>query len=72
MRREQLNTVHEVLYYDPRSSGAAGDCTHIARFRSLRAAQSFANGKECYGKPATVQTDDSVPDRLYDRWTFQG
>ncbi len=65
-------TVYEVLYYDPKSAGAAGDCTHVARFRNLSKATAFASGKTCYGSPATVQTCEDVPARLVNRWSFMG
>ena len=68
---DRIKTVYEVLYYDPKAEGAAGDCTHIARFRSKAAAARFAAGRECYGKPATVETAE-VPSRLADRWSYQG
>jgi hypothetical protein len=63
--------VYTVLYYDPINEGPAGDGNHIARFRSKRAALAFAQGKECYGKPATVDEDDAPP-RLVNRWSFLG
>lgn len=59
--------VHTVLYYDSRRAGSAGDCTHIAHFRSLAAAQRFARDKICYGAPATVETDE-VPVHIAQRW----
>lgn len=64
-------TIYTVLYYDARSPGAAEDYHHIARYRSKARAEVFARGKECYGKPATVETEE-VPARCADRWTFQG
>jgi hypothetical protein len=64
-------TVYEVLYYDARRPGPAGDCTHVARFRSKRNAEAFAKGRECYGKPATVESRDAPP-RLVNPWSFQG
>ncbi len=67
-----MRTVYEVVYYDPRSAGAAEDGIHVGRFRSKRAAEVFAKGKECYGKPATVETCEGVPSRLADRWSYLG
>lgn len=67
----RMKTVYEVVYYDGRHSGAAGDCTHVARFRSKAGAERFADGKECYGKPATVETAE-VPASLADRWAYLG
>lgn len=66
-----MRTVYEVLYYDPRAAGNAGDSTHIARFRSKSAAERFAAGQSCYGQPATAERVE-VPARVADRWSYQG
>jgi hypothetical protein len=63
--------VYTVVYYDERAEGATGDGILIARFRSKRAALAFAQGKECYGKPADVDEEDAPP-RLVNRWSFLG
>lgn len=66
-------TVHTIVFYDEsRGSGPAGDCSHTARFTSLKRAQDFAKGKTLYGQPATVSTEDDVPPSLYARWMREG
>jgi hypothetical protein len=52
---------------DGPGEGPAGDGTRIVRFRAARAAESFARGRTCYGRPATV-TEDEAPKRLMQRW----
>lgn len=56
------------VFHDGPGAGAAGDGTHISRFRSEASARSFARGKTLYRNgPATV-TKVSVPRRLAERW----
>jgi len=52
MLRKTTITVWEVLYYDATSPGPNGDCTHIYRTLNKDAADTFCNGKSCYGAPA--------------------
>ena len=67
--RQRTVTVYSVLYYDERNPGPAGDGTHIMRFRSQQRAAEFAQGREVYGKLATVERDE-VPERLAQRWSI--
>jgi hypothetical protein len=62
-------TVYEVFYYDARATGAAGDCSHVARFGRKGDAERFAQGRRAgYGDgPATVERVD-VPRALAARW----
>jgi hypothetical protein len=69
MRNEKTRRVYSVLYYDEKSAGPAGDCTHIMRFASAARAAEFAKGREVYGKPCTVDADD-VPERIAQRWSI--
>ena len=59
--------VYTVIYHDARREGAAGDNTHIQRFRSERDAVEFASGREVYGEPCRVDEDD-VPRAIAQRW----
>jgi hypothetical protein len=50
----------EVVYHDERNpyGGAAGDGSFVARFKATKAgkaaAETFASGRNYYGKPATL------------------
>ena len=65
----KTTTVYSVLYYDEKHAGPAGDGTHIMRFRRRADAETFAKGREVYGKTATVDVDQ-VPQRIADRWSI--
>ena len=71
-RKEKLYTVHTVLYHsdDPKLaySGPTGDGSFTQRFSRLSDAEAFADGRDYYGKPASVMTDKDVPYRLASRW----
>jgi hypothetical protein len=58
--------VFEVLY-DTGTDGRMGDGFETFRARNAKDAQSFANGRTCYGKPATVEALQ-VPRRIAQRW----
>jgi hypothetical protein len=63
-----LIRVYEVLYDLPYGvDGPAGDGHAVYRSRSKAAAERFAQGKDCYGRPASV-CEDEVPRRLAQRW----
>lgn len=66
MGSERSKLIFEVLH-DTDSDGPAGDGTVIARFRTLKSAETFASRHTCYGRPATVQ-EARVPYRLAARW----
>jgi hypothetical protein len=68
----KTHTVYTVVYYDEKSAGPAGDCTHTARFHYRHNADKFAAGRTCYGKPAGIDVDADVPHRIYDRWRAAG
>lgn len=59
-------TVYVVLH-DVNYSGPAADGTDQYRTRSKRAADDFAKGRTCYGKPATVM-DQEVSIETARRW----
>lgn len=63
--------VYEVVYYDARSAGPAGDHTHVFRTTSKKEAQKFAAQNTCYGQPAKVQ-EDRVSLELFRRWQREG
>lgn len=63
MRKVQI---FEVLH-DTGTDGRMGDGVETFRTRSQKDAQSFATGRTCYGKPATVETLQ-VPRPIAQRW----
>lgn len=59
--------VYEVLH-DGSGEGAAGDGTHVARFRALADAERFASTATLYGRPAPRPHLYEAPRRLAVRW----
>lgn len=60
--------VFEVVYDSgSRGGGPAGDGTLVYRSRVQRDAQRFAQGRDAYGQPATVQVS-RVPADIAARW----
>lgn len=62
----KLVTVYVVLH-DVDYSGPAEDGTDTYRTRDKRAAERFASGRTCYGKPAEVM-DQEVSRDTARRW----
>jgi hypothetical protein len=59
-------TIYEVIY-DGHGAGAAGDGTHIARFKSASDAARFAANHTAWGRPTKADAA-KVPVRLARRW----
>jgi hypothetical protein len=64
--RDATVTIFEVLA-DIAGPGPACDGTQVYRFRTRPAAESFARGRTCYGRPAEALAA-TVPTRLARRW----
>ncbi|HNB04644.1 MAG TPA: hypothetical protein PKV97_01840 [Thauera aminoaromatica] len=68
-----MKTVFTIVYDAPElGPGPNADDTHTKRFTNKKQAETFAAGKTYYGQPVTVQEDNNVPPKLFQRWKREG